>query len=421
MTGRAGASADGPEQREDAGPWADAVIVAAGASSRMAGRDKIFTAIGGRPLIAWTVDAVAAAPAVRRVVLVVAADRLPLESFERWRHEKVAAVLAGGERRQDSVAAGIRWLDDHPDRAGIDEAPGRRVILVHDGARPLVDPGLIGAVASTAQAEGAAIPVVPIAETVKRVADTRIVETIDRSTLAVAQTPQGIRRDVLALAWAAFPPDGPRAFTDEASLLEACRIPVHAIPGDAANLKVTLPGDIERVTAALAPARERVGLGRDLHPFGPGEPLLLGGIAIAAAPRLHGHSDGDVVLHAVADALLGAARLGDLGAMFPADQRTPRGVDSAELLTTVVARLASAGLRPAGIDATIVAGRPRLAGYLPAMKERVATLLGLEPSAVNIKASTGNLAGAEGAGRAIAADVIATVTELDRPGAPMPR
>jgi 2-C-methyl-D-erythritol 4-phosphate cytidylyltransferase / 2-C-methyl-D-erythritol 2,4-cyclodiphosphate synthase len=237
----------------------------------------------------------------------------------------------------------------------------------------------------------------------------RVEGTVDRATLATAQTPQGARRGLLLDAWRRFPPDGPEAFTDEAALLEACRIPVHAIPGDPANLKVTLPDDLRRVERALADADPRVGFGHDSHPFGPGSPLRLGGVEIAGAPRLHGHSDGDVVLHAVADALLGAAGLGDLGRLFPSDARTPRQVDSALLVREVLARVADTGLHPASVDVTVIAARPHLGGRLDGMRDTIAALLGLDPSRVSVKASTGNLAGDEGAGRAISARALATL------------
>jgi 2-C-methyl-D-erythritol 2,4-cyclodiphosphate synthase len=183
------------------------------------------------------------------------------------------------------------------------------------------------------------------------------------------------------------------------------------VPGDPANLKVTVGDDLQRIANLLgadAPVR-RTGIGQDSHPFGPGEPLRLGGIEIAGAPALHGHSDGDVALHAVADALLGAAGDGDLGRLFPAGPSTPRGADSRELLAAVVARLAGEGWAPTGIDLTIVAARPRLGPYLDAMRKAVAATLGAPVDAVNVKASTGNLDGAEGAGRAVSALAVATI------------
>ena len=172
---------------------------------------------------------------------------------------------------------------------------------------------------------------------------------------------------------------------------------------------MTLPDDLRRVEAALAPGTARVGFGHDSHPFGPGSPLRLGGVEIAGAPSLAGHSDGDVALHAVADALLGAAGLGDLGRLFPADARTPRGVGSDVLLREVVARLARVGLRPATVDLVIIGARPKLGTRLDPMRATIAALLGVDEGAVNVKASTGNLAGDEGAGRSISARAVATL------------
>jgi 2-C-methyl-D-erythritol 4-phosphate cytidylyltransferase/2-C-methyl-D-erythritol 2,4-cyclodiphosphate synthase len=387
-----------------AGVRADVIVVAGGASSRMGGRDKLAVEIGGRPLLAWTLDALAAAPEVARVVVVTSEDRLPAVAEAAWLPAAVIEVVAGGGRRQESVRAGFVAFD----RAAPDE---RGVVLVHDAARPLIDAALVGAVAVATAAHGAAIPIVPVAETLKRLDGELVGATVDRSDLGAAQTPQGVRRDLLREAYRRFPADGPETFTDEAALLEACSIEVHVVPGDPGNLKVTLPADLGRVAAALTGrSATRTGIGHDSHPFGPGQPLRLGGIEIAGAPRLAGHSDGDVVLHALADALLGAAGQGDLGRLFPADSRTPEGIASRRLLEEVMARLAAAGWSPASVDLTVIAGRPRLGAHLDPMRDTIAALLGLEPSTVNVKASSGNLDGAEGAGRSISALVIATVT-----------
>jgi len=251
--------------------------------------------------------------------------------------------------------------------------------------------------------------VLTVAETLKRIEGDRVRETVDRSGLAAAQTPQGARRGLLLGAFERYPPEGSPGFTDEAALLEACMIPVHAIPGEPSNLKVTLPDDLRRVTFALDPGVARVGFGHDSHPFGPGTGLRLGGIEIAGAPRLSGHSDGDVALHAVADALLGATGLGDLGRLFPSDARTPRGVASDGLLAEVVARLAAAGFAPTSVDLVIIGARPRLGTSLEAMRGEIARILGIEPGAVDVKASSGNLAGDEGAGRSISARAVACV------------
>jgi 2-C-methyl-D-erythritol 4-phosphate cytidylyltransferase / 2-C-methyl-D-erythritol 2,4-cyclodiphosphate synthase len=421
--------------------FADAIVVAAGTSSRMGGVDKLAAVVGGQPILARSLGAIAAAPEVRRIVLVTSPQLIEAIAGANWLPPKVALVVSGGSRRQQSVDNGFRHLLANPARRDGTEA---EVVLVHDAARPLVPTTLVSAVANAARVHGAAIPVLPVRDTIKRVdRDGMVAGAGDRSTLGAAQTPQGIRTELLREALARFPPEGPDLFTDEAALLEACRIAVHAIPGDERNFKVTLPGDLARVESFLAgelpsatgpsatgaratgpaatgpgatrtgtttPTGGRVGIGTDSHPFGPGAGLALGGLLIERAPRLHGHSDGDVVLHAVADALLGAAGLGDLGRVFPAGPETPRGVASGELLAEVLRGVQAAGYAVANLDCTIVAGRPRLGALLPSIGARIAELLGIEPAAVNVKASSGNLDGMEGAGRGISAIAIVVLT-----------
>jgi 2-C-methyl-D-erythritol 4-phosphate cytidylyltransferase/2-C-methyl-D-erythritol 2,4-cyclodiphosphate synthase len=381
---------------------ADAIVVAAGRSARMGGTDKLFAPIAGRPLLAWTLDAIAAVDEVERIVVVTAPERTAEVRAAAWLPASVVAVVDGGDRRQASVAAGLRALDTG-DR-------DRRIVLVHDGARPLVSSDLVREVIRATAEHGAAIPVVPVAETLKRIDGDRVAGTVDRDGLASAQTPQGIRADVFRAALDRYPADGPQTWTDEASLLEACTIAVHVVPGDPSNLKVTLPADLATVAMALGrDTARRTGIGHDSHPFGPGEPLALGGIHIPGAPRLHGHSDGDVALHAIADAILGAAGLGDLGSLFPAGPSTPAGVDSSALLADVVARTGGAGWRVESLDVTIVAARPRLGAHLGAMRSAIAAVTGLDAGAVNVKASSGNLDGSEGAGRTVSALAIATL------------
>jgi 2-C-methyl-D-erythritol 2,4-cyclodiphosphate synthase len=183
------------------------------------------------------------------------------------------------------------------------------------------------------------------------------------------------------------------------------------VPGQTDNIKVTHQVDLARAEEILHTERLRIGSARTCTPSARTLPATRG-IELAAAPRLQGHSDGDVVLHAVADAILGAAGLGDLGRLFPADDRTPRGIDSAELLSTVVSRARDAGFAPANVDVTIVAARPRLGDRLDEMRDRIAQLIGVRPVDVNVKASTGNLSGAEGAGRAVAPGAVVTLEPL---------
>jgi 2-C-methyl-D-erythritol 4-phosphate cytidylyltransferase / 2-C-methyl-D-erythritol 2,4-cyclodiphosphate synthase len=393
---------------------ADAIVVAAGRSERMGGIDKILAPVAGRPLLAWTLDGLAAVPAVARIVVVSARERVDELRAMPWLPGAVVAVVPGGDRRQASVVAGFGALGSLD--ATSDDG---RVVLVHDGARPIIDVATVEAVIAATVEHGAAVPILPIAETVKRVDGDLVGATVDRDGLGVAQTPQGVRKGILREAYGQFPPAGEPTFTDEAALLEACRIAVHVVPGDPNNLKVTRPSDLRRAEAALAEAAapgrggadgtrvSRVGIGQDHHPFGPGSPLALGGVVIDGAPRLHGHSDGDVAVHAVCDALLGAAALGDLGRLFPAGPSTPEGIASVELLDEVLRQVTAAGWRVGNVDLTIVAARPRLGDHLDRMRDALAVRLGIAPGNVNVKASSGNLLGDEGAGRSISATAVA--------------
>jgi 2-C-methyl-D-erythritol 4-phosphate cytidylyltransferase / 2-C-methyl-D-erythritol 2,4-cyclodiphosphate synthase len=384
---------------------ADAIVVAAGRSTRMEGIDKLTADLCGRPLLAWSLDALAATPEVARIVVVTAPERLDEVRRQPWISERVVDVVAGGSRRQESVFAGFAALEQ-----GHFDAPAPEVVLVHDGARPLIARELVSRVAAAAAVHGAAIPLVPVAETLKRIDGDAVAGTVDRADLGVAQTPQGVRRDILRDVYRRAPANGQATWTDEAAMLESAGYAVHVVPGDPANLKVTLPGDLGRAAAWLTGAFEtRTGIGHDSHGFGGGRPLVLGGVEIPSVPRLHGHSDGDVVLHAIADALLGAAAMGDLGRLFPADSRTPEGVASTSLVASVVERVEAAGWRAASLDVTVIAARPRLAPHLEPMGSAIAALFGLDVDHVNVKASTGNLQGDDGAGRSVSAMAIVTI------------
>lgn len=373
--------------------FADAVIVAAGSSSRMAGVDKLDADLGGRPLLEWSVAAMAAAESVARIVIVTRADRVEPLSTRAWPGE--AMVVAGGERRSDSVREGIvRSVAD--------------VVLVHDAARPLVSAALVDRVAVAARTHGAAVPVVPVVDSLKRSAGAVLGGSVDRDGLMRAQTPQGARRQILLDAFAAA---AGQAFSDEAALLESLGVPVASVPGEPANMKVTEPADLELVRAiAGGGAGIQVGFGQDSHGFGPGDGLWLGGVLIETAPSLYGHSDGDVALHALATAVLASCGLGDLGRLFPANDSETEGIPSATMLATVLERATEHGWQVARAQIAIVGARPRLgSGWLDAIRARIAQLLSMPLDAVSVTASTGNLNGAEGAGRVISATALVGV------------
>jgi 2-C-methyl-D-erythritol 4-phosphate cytidylyltransferase/2-C-methyl-D-erythritol 2,4-cyclodiphosphate synthase len=376
---------------------ADAVVVAAGSSRRMGGGDKLALTLGGRPILRWSVESMAAAAQIDRVIVVTAPESVDELRAAPWLAELRCTVVPGGPRRQDSVVEGVR-------------AATADIVLVHDAARPLVSPALVGRVVEGVRAHGAAIPALPVVDALKRVEGEHITASAERAGLYRAQTPQGARRELLlaaAEAHVASEDDIP----DEADLLAREGVPVAIVPGDPDNLKVTLPEDLAQARRLVGEdGGARVTLGTDSHPFGPLDGLHLGGLLIEGAPRLQGHSDGDAVLHALCDALLAASGGGDLGRLFPSGQQHTRGVDSRELVAEVMRHVDAAGLLVAALDLTILGARPRIGGRrLDAMADAIAALTRVDRARVSVKAATGNLSGDEGAGRVISASCLATV------------
>ncbi len=363
----------------------------------MGGGDKLGMTIGGRSILRRTVEALAAAPEIDRLILVTVAERVEELRDTPWLQEHKATVVPGGRRRQDSVAEGVR-------------AASAPIVLVHDGARPLVSAGLVSRVVEGVQRHGAAIPALPVVDALKRAEGEIITASAERSGLYRAQTPQGARRELL-LAAAEAHAHADDDIPDEADLLERAGVPVAIVPGDPDNIKVTLPEDL-RLARRLAgeEALTRVTMGTDSHPFGTEDGLRLGGLLVEGSPRLHGHSDGDAVLHALCDALLAASAGGDLGRLFPSGERHTRGIDSRELVAEVMRRFDGSSQRLSGVDVTILGARPRLGGArLDQMRAIIAELVGLDRARVSVKAATGNLSGDEGAGRVISATCLVSV------------
>jgi 2-C-methyl-D-erythritol 4-phosphate cytidylyltransferase/2-C-methyl-D-erythritol 2,4-cyclodiphosphate synthase len=365
----------------------------------MGGTDKNAALLIGRTMLEWSVAAMRAAQSVERVIVVARPDRVAEIGAHDWMND--VSVVAGGEQRSDSVRNGVA-------------AASAEVVLVHDAARPLASPALADAIAAAAAEHGAAVPVVPVVDSIKHAEDGRVGHSVDRTNLVRSQTPQGARRELLLDAFAAA---GATPYTDEAALLESHGVQVVTVAGEPTNLKVTEPGDLEVVRAIAATrAAEHIaddpsravttgfGLGQDSHGFGPGMGLRLGGVTIDDAPQLYGHSDGDVVLHACATAVLSAAGLGDLGRLFPASDMSTKGIDSVQLLTAAVDRAAQAGWVVDIVQVSLIGARPRLgARRIDQMTAAIASILHVSSEAVAISASTGNLYGDEGAGRAISA------------------
>lgn len=376
---------------------ADAVVVAAGSGQRMGGLDKLAADLAGRPVLRWAVEALAGAPEIAEVIIVTSPERVAGLQASAWLEPLAVRIVVGGRRRQDSVATGVR-------------AATADLVLVHDAARPFVSPGLVSRVVEGVWQHGAAIPVLPIVDALKRVERDSITAAAERSGVFRAQTPQGARRNLLLAAVAAHA-EGTEEVLDEAELLARHGVVVHTVEGEVANIKVTRPEDLALARRLAGQSgSQRTALGSDSHPFGPGTGLRLGGLLIDAAPQLHGHSDGDVVLHALCDGLLAAAGLGDLGRLFPSGERATRGIDSRTLVSEVMARLEQSGLAVVGVDVTILGARPRLGGrFLDAMAVSIAGLVGLAPGRVSVKAASGNLADDAGAGRAMSATCLVSV------------
>jgi 2-C-methyl-D-erythritol 4-phosphate cytidylyltransferase/2-C-methyl-D-erythritol 2,4-cyclodiphosphate synthase len=374
--------------------FADAVIVAAGSSTRMGGVDKLMEPLNGKPLLQWTVEAMERAESVVGVIVVTRADRV--DELRRFPWLEGVRVVAGGAERSDSVRAGLNAVSEE-------------FVLGHDGARPFASSVLADSVARATFEHGAAVPAVPVADSLKRTEGARLLGSVDRDGLVRTQTPQGARRDLLIDALARA---GKRSYTDEAQLLEAAGFQVVTVPGDPANIKITDAHDLEMARAlARGLADERLGYGEDTHGFGPEDGLMLGGILIEGAPRLYGHSDGDVVLHALATAVLSASEIGDLGRLFPSNDPQTAGIASIKLLGEAVERAEAAGWLVDRAHVSIVGARPKLgAERLDAMRKTIAILMGVvREESVAVVASSGNLSGPEGAGSVIRATALVTV------------
>lgn len=380
-----------------------ALIVAAGSSQRF-GRDKLWEPVAGQPLLAHTLDAFEGCPEIDEVVLVLSPQKV--EAGRRWaeagRWTKVKAVCAGGSCRSESVAAGLAQAKD----AGW--------VVVHDGARPCVTPEIIGRGLFAARQTGAAIAGVPVTDTIKVVGqEGQVKATPQRKELWSIQTPQVFRYDLLVQAYGRFGPG--EDITDDATLVERLGHPVAVFWGAYSNIKVTTPHDIAVAEALLRPPRHAglasgyVGLGYDVHPLVAGRRLVLGGVDIPFALGLAGHSDADVLTHAIMDALLGAAALGDIGQHFPASDPQYKDISSLELARRVASKLQASCWRIGNIDAVIVAQEPGLSPYLAQMRERLASALGIAPGQISLKAKHPEGLGFAGRGEGMATHAVAWV------------
>jgi len=377
-----------------------AVVVAAGKATRLPGPvPKPFLPLGGPTVLERSVAALASCSRVDAgIVVVLACEEIGGDrAYATQRLPNVRAVVAGGPSRMRSVLAGV-------------EATDAEIVLVHDAARPFPPQALIAAVVAATEKHGAAVPVLPVADTVKRDDGGGFVAaTLDRRTLGLAQTPQGGRRDDLLRAFHRAIAEGIEA-TDDAEALERAGIPVALVAGDPGNVKITTPDDWEKARRRVEGGgglAVRIGHGFDVHRFAEGKPLRLGGVDFPGERGLAGHSDADVVLHAAMDALLGAASLPDIGHHFPPGDPRFAGADSRELAREVARMIRGSGWEVGNIDVTVLAETPRVSGRRDAMREAVAAALSIDVARVGLKATTLEGLGSLGRSEGIACHAVA--------------
>jgi 2-C-methyl-D-erythritol 4-phosphate cytidylyltransferase / 2-C-methyl-D-erythritol 2,4-cyclodiphosphate synthase len=380
--------------------FVSAIIAAGGRGLRFGGSSpKQLLTLGGRPILARSVDAFVACDVISEIVVALPADLAAAPPSYLEQRGKPVIVVSGGDQRRASVANAFARVSERAE-----------IVVIHDAARPLVSADLIRRTVAAASETGAAIAALRAHDTVKQTnGEGGITATLPRERIYLAQTPQAFRvpvlRDALRLAGEA---------TDEAMLAERAGHTVRVVDGDPRNLKITTPDDLtmaEHFTTGLAqvPAL-RIGNGYDLHRLVPGRPLILGGVRIPFDKGLEAHSDGDVICHAVTDAVLGAAGAGDIGGHFPDTDSAWKNADSIELLRRASAIVGAAGYAIVNVDVVVIAQRPKLAPHAAAIRGNVAGALGCDASQVSVKGKTNEGVDSMGAGESIAVHAVALLS-----------
>lgn len=370
-----------------------AVIVAAGASRRM-GFDKLAYPLEGGTVLERSVRAFDAHPMIDEIVLVAGENKAAAEAAAKS-CAKPVRIVSGGAVRAQSVRAGLA-------------AAQSEYVAVHDAARPFVSPRVIADALEAAYETGAAAPAVPVKDTVKRAKNGLVLETPPRETLFAVQTPQCFRTALYREVLRRGVPDGA---TDDCSAFERAGLPVRLTQGDYANYKITTREDLP--APKQGGNRMRIGHGYDVHRLVEGRALILGGITVPHEKGLLGHSDADVLTHAVMDALLGAAALGDIGKLFPDTDPAYAGADSIGLLREVRRVLAQNGWAVENLDATVLCQAPKLAPHIAAMRENIAAALEISAGEVSVKATTEEKLGFTGSGEGIAAHCVCLVRRAE--------
>ena len=365
---------------------------------------KQFLHLSGKPILVHTVAAFSGCSCISQIIVVVPEDKIAQTSNMLAQHFPAKiniAVIAGGRRRQDSVYAGLRAVNSNID-----------IVLVHDGARPLVTPALIERCFHKTVEKGAVIAAVQVKDTLKKEAPGFLVgSTVERDLLWQAQTPQGARKELLQKA---FAESGSKEVTDESALLENSGIPVHLVSGEVANIKITTPEDMDYAERIISKQHTsmRIGHGFDAHRFISKRKLILGGVEVDHDLGLAGHSDADVVTHALCDAILGAIGKGDIGHHFPDNDPAFKDINSLLLLKRVVTEADNNNFTLVNSDITIVCQAPRLAPYIDRMRTILATCCKTDPSRINVKATTTEKMGFTGRQEGISCHAVTLLEQI---------
>ena len=372
-----------------------AVIVAAGSATRMQGIDKMLAPLAGVPVVLRSVRALAASDCIDSLVIVTRTECMETLRTLCAEVSKPVTVVPGGASRPESVLAGLAALPE-----------GTELAAIHDGARPLVTQAVIAEAVEAAERCGAAAPAVPVHDTIKQAENGLVRATPERKTLFAVQTPQVFDVKLLKTVLRAAMERG-IALTDDCSAVEAAGKPVVLTQGCEENLKITTPVDLTLAEAILKRRKTmRIGHGYDVHRLTEGRRLILGGVEIPFERGLDGHSDADVLVHALMDALLGAAGLRDIGVLFPDNDPAYKNISSMLLLDRVMQTLERAGYAVGNVDVTVLAQRPKLKDYIPVMRENLARAMKIPLDCVNIKATTEEGLGFTGSGEGIACHAV---------------
>ena len=373
---------------------ATVLIVAAGSGNRLGGGlPKQFRAIGGKAVLAHAIDALASHPAISAVRIVIGEGQEQMARAALGRRD-VGKLIVGGAVRSDSVVAGLAAIDSE-------------FVLVHDAARPFCPHDVVDRLLAALVCHDGAVPVLAVSDTLSRIDGAMLGEPVDRAALARVQTPQAFRTSVLKLAYADHAATDP---TDESTVMRAAGLAVAAVEGDQMLDKLTTPADWDRAEALHA-ARliSRTGMGFDVHAFAGDGPIMMGGIEVPHERGLAGHSDADVVLHAITDALLGAAGLGDIGEHFPPSDPHWKGAASAIFLAHAASLIRERGGIIDFVDCTVIGEEPKVGPHRAAIRASVAAILGLAEDQVSIKATTTEKLGFTGRREGLAAQAVATI------------